>query len=430
MNYVIVGNGIAGLTAAETLRALDTRSKITIISAEPEVTYSRAMLPYLLSGTADEEDLYLRSPGHCAALDIQLIRGCKATRIDVGGRRVELDRGDDLYYDRLLLATGSAAVLPPLPGVEAQGVFGLRSMADATGLMRASEGAQSAVVIGGGLIGLLAAEALHKRGLKVAVVESATHLLIQQLDSLSAELFRQEFERRGVQVCTGATVKQIATENCNGKAAVEGVVLHSNQVLPCRLVVLAVGVRPNIGLAAGAELAVGRGILVNDLLETSAPGVFGAGDVAEAYDLGLRRPAVSGIWPLAVSQGRFAGHNMAGQTRRYPGGLTAQNAFDFFQIPAVSAGQVQINDSGYETITTFRARERVYRKLILKDDRIVGMVFVGDISGAGVIVTLIREGRPVRAMKDRLLKDDFSYGDLLPLNRLTAGEPLELGQTV
>jgi len=407
MRYCIIGNGAAGVTAAETIRSLDPASDITIISDEALPIYSRCLIPDLISGEMSEEELLLRPEDFYEAQGIEALLGRRVASIEPGERRVILADGQEIVYDKLLLATGGSPIIPEIEGIGREGVFGLRTIEDARRIRAASEGAERAVVIGGGMIGLRAAFALHKRELTVTVVEMLPRVLPQQLDDVASQIMSRAIEAEGVELILGQTAQEIVGQD----GRVEGVLLADGRRLECELVIVAVGVRPNVDLAEEAGIEIAQGVLVDSRLQTSLPDIYAAGDVAETLDPVTGERTLSALWPSAVEQGRLAGYNMAGVAREYQGALGLLNSVEFAGVPVISVGVVQPEGDEYEVLATRRGN--IYRKLVLKGDVLVGMILLGEIERAGVYTALIRQRVDIGELKDRLGIRRFNYGYLI-----------------
>lgn len=407
MRYVIIGNSAAGISAAETIRRLDKSGRITVISDEGFPVYSRCLLPHLIAGERSEEELLLRPEDFYEAQGIEALLGRRVVSIEPEAKRIVLADGEELTYDQLLLAVGGSPLIPEIEGIDREGVFGLRTIEDARRIIAASREAERAVVIGGGLIGLRAAFALHKRGLAVTAIEMLPRVLPQQLDGAASRILSQAIVAYGVELILGQTVQEIVGRD----GRVEGVLLADGRRVDCRLVVVAVGVRPNIELARAAGSATERGVLVDERMRTSVADIYAAGDVAETFDVVTGERTLSALWPSAVEQGRLAGYNMAGVAREYEGALGLLNAVEFAGIPVISVGVIAPRDDGYEVLATQRGD--VYRKLVLRGNRLVGALLLGEIERAGVYTALIRQKADVGKLKDRLGVRWFNYGYLV-----------------
>lgn len=408
MKYVIVGASAAGVQAAEELRKLDPQGDIRLIGDEPGPPYSRCLISRCADGRLAADRLYFKTAHFARDFNIRHTAGVRVTAIDRDARTVSCANGETVPYDRLLLATGSRPWLPRIPGREHRGVQTFHSLADAASLSAGMETAEAAVVIGAGFVGLEAAYALARRGLSVTVIERCGQILPNQLDSRGAAIVHADLESLGVRIILDQSVSAI---DGNGRAT--GVTIADKPHLRADLVVIATGVEPNKELAVQAGLDSARGIRVNDFLRTSDPCIFAAGDAIEIADITTGRQVPSATWFNAVLQGRYAGHNMAGRGRRYLGSVGIQNAVQFHQIPAISFGQTLVDSDNHDDCEVISANEgsATYRKLVLKGNRIVGMIFVGDIQKSGFYSALIRHQVDVSRYRAKLLDKDFSYAE-------------------
>lgn len=289
-----------------------------------------------------------------------------------------------------MLATGSTPVLPPVAGLEGEGVFTLRTAADALGIRAYAERemVQAAVVLGGGLVGVKAAEALRRAGLRVTLVERLPFILYPAADATAAAILSRRLEEAGVTVLTGVTAGEVAPK----RGKVEAVRVGS-QWIAAQLVVVAAGVRPNLAFLKGSNIACKAGILVDEHLQTNVPGIWAAGDVVEYRDILRGRSMVSGLWPNAVAMGRVAGANIAGVPLRYEGFLPVLSATEVGGLPFISAGVGADSEGEYETFS-FREGEN-YRKLVFEGERLVGFLAVGEVDRAGFLVGLIKSQVPL-----------------------------------
>lgn len=416
MRYIIVGASAAGSSAAETLRRSDKDAQITVISDE-KLTYSKPLLSYYLAGKLGEEQLFFRAPDFYERLGIKRIH---ARAVGLYGEKnsLELSDGQKLNYDKLLLATGAAPRFPQIDGMNRAGVFGLRKLEDAQGILERLPKARLAVVLGGGLVGLKAAAALQERGVGVTVLVDSPHVLSQMLDESSARIFEEIFERNGVSIRTRTKPAAVL-----GTKRIEGVQTTSGEVFPCDVVVVGKGVDPSLELVQGTKIRTDYGVLVNDFLQTSIENVYAAGDVAQARDVLRGEPWINALWPCAVEQGRIAALNMLGKERPYRGSMR-MNSVQFFGVPVISAGLAVLTPGPLggragehdETLES-RPAPGIYRKIFLKDDTIVGFVLVGDapIEAAGVLRILMERRVNVASIKEELLELGPELGRLLPL---------------
>lgn len=402
-DYLILGNSVAGLAAAEAIRSADADGSLAIVSDQSTHAYSPPLTTYVLGGKIPEEKLYIRPRDFYQQLRADTHFGVAAAQLQPDDHQVVLANGTTLGYGKLLLATGGLPVVPPLPGVELQGVFTFTrhdDMCRVRDFIRQHK-VTSAVVIGGGMIGTKVAEALGALGLETTIVELMDRVLAQALDETGSAMAKQALESHGIRVLTGAGVTSIGGSD----GRVQSVTLDSGSRLPAQLVIVAVGVRPNVQLAHEAGLAVNRGVIVDDRMQASAPDIYAAGDVAEAHDplLGEARPVA--IWPAAAMQGEIAGLNMAGHQATYSGSIP-MNSIQVCGLPTISVGLTS-PPAGSETLEYRSPDGKAYRRVFIVGDRLVGAVFVGDIDRAGIITGLIRQGTDVSSFREKLIRRDL-----------------------
>lgn len=424
--YLIIGNSVAAMGAVRGIREVDPEGGITIVAREPYHTYSRPLITYLLGGRVDESAMSYRPADFYEKNGVRPILGVEATGIDTEARVVHTADGDSLGFDRLLIATGGTPIIPQdVRGVRGEGVFTFTTWDDARNIkaFMKQNSVQEAVIVGGGLIGLKSVEALVALGVKATVVELADRILSLTFDRTASDLAQAALAKAGVDVRCGTTVAEI--RRAGGR--VVGVTLRDGSTVPCGMVIFAIGVAPNERIVEGTPIEVARGIVVDEHMQTSVEGIFAAGDVAEATDLISGEKRCIPILPTASRQGYIAGCNMAGRKRTYEGGM-AMNAVDICGLPTISLGLTVPDGDGYEVLSTSDEEAGVYKKLVLKGDRIVGAIFIGSIERAGIITGLIRDRISVGGFKDMLLTDEFGLISLPTEYRkhLVSGEGIEV----
>jgi NAD(P)H-nitrite reductase large subunit len=430
MRYVIIGNSAAAVGAVEAIRQHDSESTITIVADEPHHVYSRPLISYLLGGMVNESQMSYRPPDFYDRYRVDTLLGAEVVRVAPQEQTISLAGGDALSYDRLLIAAGGTPFVPPTPGADLEGVFTFTRWDDARRIKRYIEEhrAESALVVGGGLIGLKATEALMARSIRVTIVELADRILSLSLDHTASRLVESLLRRADVDIRTGATVEEIVGRN----ERVDHAILRDKERVNCDLVVFAIGVRPNTDMIPpDAGIGVNRGVLVDDHMRTSAPRVYAAGDCIETHDILLRKSHPIAIWPNAYRQGYVAGCNMAGEDKAYEGGF-AMNAVEVCGIPTTSVGVIAApeNDDAnrYEIMVKHDREASVYRKLVLRDNRLVGAICVGNIDRAGIYTGLIRDRADVSPFKEHLLSGSFGLISLPRAYRkhLVVGEGIEV----
>lgn len=411
--YVIVGASAAGTGAVEAIRQIDPVGSITVLSDEVCTQYSRPMISDFVSGKADIAKMKCRNDSFCAENKVEVITGKKATNLNLTEKTLTLEDGQKVTYEKLLLATGGKPFVPKMDGQEKDGVFTFTTIQDAQFLSAkiSAISAKSAVVIGGGLIGLSVTEALTKRGLKVTMVELQDKILSLLLDPKASDLVESVVRAAGVDIVTGQSVQKIIGKSGND-VVVGGVVLTKGTTVPCDLVIVAIGVIPRTDLAVGTAIKINRGIVVDNTLQTNIPDVYAAGDVAEAYDFILAQNRTLPLWPLAIQEGKVAGSNMAGQKTIYNGG-TNMSSLKYFGIPIVSIGLANPKDDpGLEVLAQLDVERKVYKKVVLKNNLVVGLTLVGSIELSGVLFYLLKNAINVKKFKNQLLADNFGLATL------------------
>ncbi|MGZ4850685.1 MAG: NAD(P)/FAD-dependent oxidoreductase, partial [Candidatus Bathyarchaeia archaeon] len=321
--------------------------------------------------------------------------------------------GEKVSYEKLLSATGGKPFIPKMEGSEKDGLFTFTTMKDAQSLAAKIShiNAKTAVVIGAGLIGISVTEALVKLGLKVTIVELQDKILSLLLDAKASDLVEAVIRKAGVSIVTGQSVQKIIGKPCND-GAVGGVILTKGEQVLCDLVVVAIGVVPRTELVIGTMIKTNRGIIVDNLMQTNVPEVYASGDVAEAYDFITNQNRLLPLWPLAVLEGQIAGYNMAGKKTTYGGG-TNMSSLKYFGIPIVSIGLANPKeDPTLEVLVQHDAERNVYKKIVLKNNVIVGLTLINCIERAGVLFYLMKNTINVKKFKQKLLADDFGLATL------------------
>jgi nitrite reductase (NADH) large subunit len=407
MNYVIIGNGVAGIHAAETIRQFDPNGKITMISDETFPPYCRPMISMVLEGVVPPEKLPIRSSSFYEELKIEPVLGKRVSAVDVDNRAVSVN-GKAYPYDKLLIATGADPRRIKADGLELKNIFFMRTETHVRQMLAALPTVRKALVLGGGLVGFKASYGLLRRGIQVTMLIRSEYPLSMQVDPEAGRMIWDELKAHGLDVRLG--VEATAFE---GNATVTKAHLSDGTLLSCDMVVIGKGVFPARGFVPKEKIKVDAGIVVDEHMETSAPGVFAAGDVAESIDIARKTPWVNAIWPEAVAQGRIAGMNMAGRRTAYKGSLS-RNVIRIFGMDVMTAGLIAPSAAEGLDILTFRdSKAKRYRKLVFRGDRLVGMVMVNGIEQGGVLMSLIQSETPVRAPREALLKSGFNFKQLM-----------------
>lgn len=397
---VVVGNGMAGMRAVEELLDLaPDRYEITVYGSEPRGNYNRILLSPLLSAEKTLDEIMLNRPEWYAERGIALRSGCRVERIDRTRRVVVAEDGSEEPYDRLLLATGSNPFMLPLPGADLPGVLAYRDVDDVESMIQAAQRYRNAVVIGGGLLGLEAAYGLQQRGMRVTVVHVLDTLMERQLDATAAGLLRRSLESRGLEFRM-----PVATEAILGSERVEAVRFRDGSEIPADLVIMAVGIRPNVEVAKKSGLACDRGVLVDDTMQTFDPSIYAVGECVQ------HRGACYGLVAPLFEQARVVANHLAEfGIGRYPGSQVSTK-LKVTGIDLFSAGDF-IGDEESEELTFIDAARGVYKKLVVRDNRIRGAVLYGNTVDGPWYFQLLRDGTDISDFRDNLLFGQAHIGD-------------------
>ncbi len=387
--YVIVGGGPAGVSAATAIRSKDPDGSLLILDRDRDVPYYRTELDTYIAGTTPEGELPLNPESfyHDQRIDLRL--RTVVARLRPAERAVDLADGSSVEYDALLLAPGSRPLRGPWPGADTPGVMTVRTWDDAREVIRRlGETSRPVVVVGGGVLGLILAEGIHQRGKRVTLLERERTLWAPLLDDVASGLVQKGLEGAGVEVGLGEEVTEVA----GGPGGVGGIKTSRGRRLETELVVVAIGVRPDLDFLEGSGIRVDRGILIDHEFRTNVPGVLAAGDAAQAYDpiTGLFRVVTN--WNNAMEQGRLAGLSLAGAPTPYKG-VMVSNSEGFFGIRVTVMGLTQAGAKSVTVLTGRNDEKGLYRKLVLREDKLIGALLVGNVSGEGMMKKFILEGR-------------------------------------
>ena len=422
--YVIIGNGIAGISAAETIRSLDRTGKIIVVAAEPYPLYSRPGIAYYLLGRVSEERLFCRPADYYAGKQIEQVF-VPAQKIDWMQKQVILDNGVKLSYDKLLIATGAKNNWPEIKGTQLQGVVSLSTLDDAKRIKQLLPLAQSAVVVGGGITAVELVEVFNHHGLETYYLLRGQRFWHRLLTRPESELVEERMQAHGIHVQYGLEISEIIGE----QGRVVGVKTNTEQFIRCQMVAIAIGVSPNIDLVDDTILACDRGILVNERMETCLPDIYAAGDVAQVYDPTMRRATLDLLWPSAIKEGRAAGVNMTGRVMPYKKGGAFNSAL-LIDVPFTSVGHISPPDSSRpddtEQISLTRgsseswlfpqpARQNdkslnshqpggnEYLRLVMRGVHLIGAVVLGNHTTADAVRDLITRQINISPIKESLL---------------------------
>lgn len=399
MHHIVIGAGPAGVTACETLRDLDPSARITLIGDEPEPPYSRMAIPYLLVEQIDESGTYLRRSDDFYARNRIDVMSMPVSSINPADKVISLSTHDTLDYDRLLIATGSTPVQPPISGINLPGVHNCWNLADARAIATRATPGTRVVLIGAGFIGCIILESLHKRGIELTVVEREDRMVPRMMDEAAGGLLKRWCESKDITILTRTGVSGIEQEGAGLSVS-----LDNGDTLAAGLVITATGVQPNTGFLQGADIDIDQGILVDNYLETSKADIFAAGDVAQGRDHPTGGFVVQAIQPTAVEHGRIAAANMVKARSVVHRGSLNMNILDTHGLISSSFGQWMGVEGGDSAVLLDQDRY-LYLNLQFGGDHLVGASSIGYTQHIGVLRGLICSRAPLGAWKQRLLDD-------------------------
>ena len=402
--YVIIGNGVAATGCVEGIRSADPEGKITVISGENRPVYCRPLISYYLEGKATPEKMNYRNPDFAEKMHCAYLYGKQAVQLDA--KTVVLDDGTTLPYDAVCIAAGSVPFVPPFAGLDTvEKQFSFMTMDDALALDAAVTKDSRVLIVGAGLIGLKCAEGLHGRVASLTVCDLADRVLSSILDTQSAAVMQQHLEENGIHLLLGDTVSQFERNTAKMRSGAE---------VEFDVLVLAVGVKANTALARQAGAEVNRGILVNEKMETTVPGIYAAGDCTEGMDASLGQRRVLAILPNAYLQGRCAGINMAGGDAVHDKAIP-MNSLGLLGLHAMTAGTAFSEIEGGSMVE--EKSEAGWKRFFLKDGYLTGFMLLGDVDRAGIYTALIREKTPLDSIDFAELKKSPTLAAIPKENR-------------
>lgn len=393
MRYVILGASAAGVNCAKTIRELDEDANITMVSKDKYI-YSRCMLHHIIADKKNIEELNFVDKRFSENYKINWIKNTKVERLDIDKKKIILDNGESLEYDKLLIATGSSSFMPPVKNLrEGKGIYGLRNIEDAIKIKEEAKNAKNVLVLGAGLVGIDTVVGLLEQNINITLVEMAKKILPMQLDERASLRYEKLFEAKGVKIKKGVRAEEVLLDE---NSRVKGVKLNTGEVIDCEMIVVATGVRPNIDFIEENIIKINKGIVINNRCETNVEDIYAAGDVC----------GTSPIWPLAVKQGIVAGYNMAGIDRELEDYFGLRNSMNFLGLQTVSLGLIEAPDESYNVdIEEYRD---TYKKIIHKDGIIYGAIIQGDISYCGVFTYLIKNKVKISHINKDIFEINYS----------------------
>jgi NAD(P)H-nitrite reductase large subunit len=445
-DYLIIGNSAAGLAAAASIRKIDGQGSITVLTNESHSNYSKPLITYYLAGMLELDRVFFKDSSFYLENNIRLICNANVYDIDPEKHEVSADTGKEgqvvFSYNKLLIANGGRPAIPPIKVVDSSGkiselsdlmapdenplerkkanrkqfskkingIFTLTTLDDAISVKKyiANNKISSASILGGGLIGLKAAEAFLELGIKINVIEFSSRILSASFDEIASDIITEKIQHSGSNVLTNSTIDNIFIDELSN---ITGYQLRSGKKVPCSLLIIAVGVAPATGILGRAKdiLKADGGITVNEYMQTSDADIYAAGDVINSFDkLSLKNKNIA-IWPLAVNQGSVAGTNMAGGRQKYGGGFF-MNSVEILGVPVISIGLSSAQDNEAEDIKTYKnynSQKNIYRKIVVRNNKVVGAILAGSIERAGIYAGLISNDVDITDIKDNIAKEDF-----------------------
>ncbi len=447
IDYVIIGNSAAGLAAAEGIRELDKKGKIEVLSEEGFFNYSKPMISYFLTGKVSLKSVSFKDKKFYRDNNIDVRLNTRVKSVDTVKMSLDTEDGSRLKFRKLLIASGGKPIIPKikvsgtgiggdrhfnsLDGINFKkigGIFTLTTLEDAIRIKGYIEkyDIKGVSILGGGLIGLKAAEAFLEMGIDINIIELADRILSATFDRQASGIIEEKVKSKGSNIYRNNTIEEIFVTNGN----ISGYRLRDDRKIECRLLVIAVGVIPETSFISGGKLKINRGIVVDDYMRTSVKNIYAAGDVAEGMDILLGENKNIAIWPLAVMQGMVAGDNMAGGNKKYSGGFF-MNSVELLQIPSISMGLTNIEDGkekNIEVLKDFDPERNIYKKIVIRNNRIIGVILVGNIERAGIYAGLIRNEIDISGVRENISKEDFGIIHL-PADykkHLVVGEGIEV----
>jgi len=417
MKVVIIGNHAAGISACDTLRDADKKIDITLISKEDTPPYSRCLLPFLLSGEKTFDDILYRDKDYYTQNEITTMFGREVLRVLSKEKRVLLDTGEKLEYDKLIISTGGTPQSLSIPGVKNSGVHTLRTIEDARAIMAGLDKVKNAVILGGGLVGLKAAIGLRKAGKQVTVVVSSPAILSQIVNEQEASVIENYLIIQGIRI-----VKQTSPARLLGDKAVEGMETTTGDKYPAELIIIGKGVSANRSLVEGTEIESRYGIITDEFCRTNVPDVYAAGDVAQSHDTVRKSEWMNTLWPHAVEEGKAAASHILGKSAPLRG-RTSMNSLVLFDLSIISCGLSGAREEmpGSEEIVYARPGKSSSlsssMRFTIKDNRLVGYVLLGDTRHAGVLTSLINREVPVNQARELFKNGKIDFQSLFPVMR-------------
>ena len=398
MNYLIIGNSCAGTSCAAEIRNTDKKGNITILSEENFPAYGRPLISYFLQGKQTLETIKYKKEDFYTKNKITVKLNCKAENIDATKKQVTCADGEIYKYDKLLIATGSVPFVPPVNGIQNhKKVYTFLNVEAANNIKKIVNKNSEVVIIGAGLIGLKAAEALAEQVKSVNVCDMADRVMGSVLDKNTASVIQSHIEKHNVKFYLSNTAKEVKENS---------VILADGTELKCDVLIMAVGVRPNISVAKTAGVKINRGIVVDKNMQTSVKDIYAAGDCVESLDVLSNQNKILALWPNAFIQGKTAGANMAGSKKEFNGGFPL-NAIGFFGLHLISAGIIEPKEEGFKVCIDYDKDKQILKKFVIKDDNLEGFALINTNERAGIYTSLINDKTPLSSLNYDITKQNI-----------------------
>lgn len=403
--YIIVGNSIAGVSCVEGIREIDKDGEIYVFSDEEYFNYSRPLISYYLAGHLKDNQLNFKDEEFYRKNRVKLFLNSECEKIDLE-RKILYSKSGNFEFDYLFLGTGGESIIPKITGIEEvkDGIFKFTKLKDAKKIEEYIEKKKirEVLILGGGLIGLKCAEGLLARNISVIIVELSNRILTNTFDNIASEIIENQLKRNNCEIIKKNTVEKIICKD----GYLKEVILTDGKRIKTDILIIAIGVYPNTKLIEGTKIEKNKGIIVDEFMKTNYPFVFAGGDVAESMEFEGNKSVIA-IWPRASKQGKIAGINMAGGNKKYEG-IFIMNSVEFMGIPTISFGMTNPeNEKEYEILKKIDYEKKIYKKIVIKENKIVGGIFLKDIERAGIITGLIKNKIDVEPFKKFLLDDKF-----------------------
>ncbi|MCX8026407.1 MAG: FAD-dependent oxidoreductase [Thermodesulfovibrionales bacterium] len=411
-SYLIIGGSAAGIACAQRIKETMPSCDVTVLTDEPHLPYFRPLITYIINRKKDVSDIAMIGRGPYTCGDLNIITDCKAKSLSIDQKTVSTNKGD-FGYDKLLIATGSSPNIPEeLKDIRCDGIFALRKLADAQRMSQMLINARHVVMLGGGLVNLKTAFAIIEMGIKVTMIVQSLEILSQLMEPDDTSLLKNAILNSGINVITGKKAIGVISNNNSVKA----VVLDDSKEIPCDIVCIGKGVKPNVEFLDNSGIYIDKGVVVDRYTQTNIADVYSAGDIAVTFNPITGQRITTALWTNAVEMGRCAGLNMIGIKTLYAGTFGIMNATQIGGIPFVSMGCVHTKDTDYEVYT--HKTDASYRKIVFNKygTRLIGAILIADITNAGIYRYLIREGKDITKIKGLLINHCIHYGHLMQLN--------------